>query len=127
MNKTAKIVFSSLLVLLFSFFSVGVPVVQYLCPMMSAENPSCDMSPASNPGQLTISTETPSCCAKKLGAERNTTPFLKVDKVQTFSFDVISSTPVIEPVLQPTSIGSINPSLYHPSSPLFLLNSVFLI
>jgi hypothetical protein len=127
MDKTAKIVFSSLLILLFSFFSVGVPVVQYLCPMMSAENPICDMSSASSPGQLTISTETPACCAKKLGAERNTTPFLKVEKAQTISFDVISLTPVIEPVLQPVSMGSIIPSLHQSAAPLFLLNSVFLI
>jgi hypothetical protein len=127
MNKTAKIVFSSILILLFSFFSVGVPVVQYLCPMMSAENPTCDMSPVSKPGQLTISTETPSCCAKKLGAERNTTPFLKVEKAQTFSFDVISATPATELVSQTLSISSTIPSIHYSSSPLFLLNSSFLI
>lgn len=128
MNKTTRIVFSSLLILVFSFFSVGVPVVQYLCPMMSGENPTCDMSPAANTGTLTISTETPACCAKNIGAERNTTPFLKVEKHQTVSLDILADvTGTVDPVSLQNSFYSITPTIHYSTPPLFVLHSAFLI
>ncbi|MBI3005709.1 MAG: hypothetical protein HYY49_09900 [Ignavibacteriales bacterium] len=128
MNKTTKIVFSSLLILVFSFFSVGVPVVQYLCPMMSSENLTCDMSPTANATGTTVSSLTPDCCAKQLGAERNTTPFLKVDKLQTDSPDALAVTfTLVDDVSSESFLNSTIPFFHKSTTPLFLIHSALLI
>ncbi|MBI4429023.1 MAG: hypothetical protein HY562_07875 [Ignavibacteriales bacterium] len=128
MSKTTKTVISTLLVVMFGFFSIGVPVVQYLCPTMSSENPTCDMSPTANATGTSISTQTPACCAKQLGAERNTTPFLKVEKLQSISFDFSTAQVVsVEPVLSTTSFNPGNPEPHSSSRSLFDLHAALLI
>lgn len=128
MNKTTKIVFSYVLVLVFGFFSVGVPVVQYLCPMMSIENPTCDMSPTASTAGMTFSSQTPDCCAKQLGADRNTTPFLKVEKLQTVSLDFSTAhVAIVEPVFSEPSVFSSTAVPPYSSSSLFDLHAALLI
>lgn len=118
-----------MLILVFSFFSVGIPVVQYLCPMMSAENPRCEMSPVSIPGLLTVSSITPDCCAKQVGAERNTTPYLKVEKLQKLNADLALTTTTVVGSCESASRNRNTPLFCYStfSPPLFVLHSAFLI
>ncbi|MBI3787522.1 MAG: hypothetical protein HY276_04610 [Ignavibacteriales bacterium] len=131
-HKLSKITISIALIAVFGLFNVGVPIVKYLCPMMSMENPTCDLSTSTSDAALAFSAQTPSCCAKYIVAERNTTPFLSIEKY---------SVPQLE-VLMPATVASIStiefqsslifttdfsPPLSHSGEPLFLLNSSFLI
>lgn len=60
-------------------FNAGVPVTMYLCPMMSDENPTCDMSVPSFGDIPSITKQASACCAKIIIAERNSTPYLKLE------------------------------------------------
>ena len=60
-------------------FNAGVPITKYLCPMMSAENPTCEMSVPSFGDIASITRQVPACCTKYIIAERNSTPYLKVE------------------------------------------------
>jgi hypothetical protein len=68
------------MILAFTTFNVGIPIVTYLCPMMSVENPHCEMSPPATHGALSFTSEIPDCCTSHIIAERNTTPYLSVEQ-----------------------------------------------
>ena len=78
-SKT-NILISSLMILVFTTFNVGIPIVTYLCPMMSMENPHCEMIPPATHGVLSFTSEMPYCCTSHIVAERNTTPYLSVEQ-----------------------------------------------
>ena len=77
-----NIVASLLLLAAFSTFNVGIPLVTYLCPMMSMENPCCEMGPQTNNEVLSFTSEVPDCCTSHVIAERNTTPYLSVEQLR---------------------------------------------
>lgn len=131
-HKLPKITVSIALIAVFALFNVGVPIVKYLCPMMSMENPTCDMSTSPYDGAIAYSTPTPNCCAKYIIAERNTTPYVSIQKynapvVEALALAVIAAPAISD--LQSSSILAANLSPPHArsSEPLFLLNSSFLI
>jgi hypothetical protein len=80
--KSSKInlFISSLVILVFTTFNVGVPVITYLCPMMSMDNPHCDMMPPATHGALSFTSEIPDCCTSRIIVEGNTTPYLSVEQ-----------------------------------------------
>ncbi|MBI3587510.1 MAG: hypothetical protein HY088_10305 [Ignavibacteriales bacterium] len=74
----------------------------------------------------------PNCCAKYIIAERNTTPYLSIEKYNTpsleaLTFAVVTTSPASE--LQSSFIfaANLSPPHAYSSEPLFLLNSSFLI
>jgi hypothetical protein len=79
-SSKTNIVISSLMILVFTAFNVGTPIVTYLCPMMSMENPHCEMMPPATHGVLSFTSEMPDCCTSHIVAERNTTPYLSVEQ-----------------------------------------------
>jgi hypothetical protein len=70
---------ATILVLGVALYSVGVPVTVYMCPMMSADSPSCEMSVPSFGNIPSIANEAPACCAKYIVAEGHSTPYLKFE------------------------------------------------
>ena len=128
MNQRLRIFSSVVLLAAFSVFNVGMPVVQYLCPMMSSENPTCAMMPSDGGQQSTITNVIPSCCSKYIVAERNTTPFLKIQDavshadgvVLTFSFVSVDATTSGQHFISPIDAAASPP-------PLFILHSSLLI
>jgi hypothetical protein len=74
--KIFNILISSLMILAFTMFNVGIPVVTSLCPMMSMEYFSCKMMPPAIYGALSFTSEIPECCTSHIITERNTTPYL---------------------------------------------------
>lgn len=134
MNHRIRIFFSVLLIAVFSLFNVGLPVVQYLCPMMSAENPTCAMMPSDASGiplyaGTAITNVIPSCCSKYIIAERNTTPFLKIQDAVSHADGVVFISSFVPADLATTdqSFGSPNSGSVSPPSPLFILHSSLLI
>jgi len=133
MNQRLRIFSSVVLLAAFSVFNVGMPVVQYLCPMMSSENPTCAMM-LSDGGLLpayagtAITNVIPSCCSKYIVAERNTTPFLKIQDavshadgvVLTSSFVSVDATTSGQHFISPIDAAASPP-------PLFILHSSLLI
>jgi hypothetical protein len=79
-SSKTNILICSLIILVFTTFNVGIPIVTYLCPMMSMDNPYCEMMPPVTQGALFFSSEIPDCCTSHVVAERNTTPYLSVEK-----------------------------------------------
>lgn len=120
---------SSALLAAFLLFNAGMPVYLYLCPMMSDENPVCDMSPAQADG-LSLTSITPDCCARVLVAERITTPFVKSDIKQPDVERIQAEAPQAS---LPTFVGipvvHADPTVPRsdPSAPLFLLHRSLLI
>jgi len=78
--KMLNILISSLMILVFTTFNVGIPIVTYLCPMMSVDNPYCEMMPPADNGVLSFTSDIPDCCTSHIIAERNTTPYLSVEQ-----------------------------------------------
>jgi hypothetical protein len=68
------------MILVFTTFNAGIPVVISLCPMMSVENPHCEMIPQATQGALSFTSEIPDCCTSHVVAERNTTPYLSIEQ-----------------------------------------------
>lgn len=131
MTRFLKIATSGILLLTFTLFNVGVPVVVYLCPLMSTESPVCDLSPAKGTDRPSITNQVPDCCAKIIVAERKTTPFEKVRS----EFRINPQAVALEPVAASNKILS-SALIFAPisdtgppgtSQPLFLLNSSLLI
>jgi hypothetical protein len=79
-HRILNILVSSGLILLFTTFNVGIPIVTYLCPMMTVEHPNCEMTPPANNGTLFFTSEIPDCCTSHIIAERNTAPYLSVEQ-----------------------------------------------
>jgi len=79
-SSKINILISSLMILVFTTFNVGIPIVTYLCPMMSVEHPYCEMMPPATHGVLSFTSEIPDCCTGHIIAERNTTPYLSAEQ-----------------------------------------------
>lgn len=131
MPRIIQIGSSFLLLAAFLTFNVGVPVAYYLCPMMTADNPMCDMSVSTSDTGHGITSQTPSCCTKVLGPERNTAPFLKGNHSSDIEHSLVqvlildTTAPELSASLATLSCDS---SPGKPSSePLFILNSSLLI
>jgi hypothetical protein len=119
------------LILMFGTFSIGVPIVKYLCPFMSSKNPVCPMM-AEHCSSPAFTHETSSCCASYIIAERNTTPYLSVEKSKLLSTDgAIRFISIDFIALQSYSSNHIIPASTSPPpgeiTPLFVLNSTLLI
>jgi hypothetical protein len=71
---------SSLMILVFTTFNAGIPVVISLCPMMDKDTFHCEMMPPATHGALSFTSEIPDCCTSHIVAERNTTPYLSVEQ-----------------------------------------------
>jgi len=111
-------------------FNAGVPVTVYLCPMMSAENPTCEMSVPSFGDIPSITKQIPACCTKRIIAERNATPYLKLeDKTDApLSFTALPAeapAEVREGWSTPPVVNDTGPPLA--PTPLYILNSALLI
>jgi hypothetical protein len=68
------------MILVFTVFNAGIPVVISLCPMMSMENSDCEMNHPAAKNVLSFTSEIPDCCTSHTVAERNTIPYLSVEK-----------------------------------------------
>lgn len=127
-SSTTKIVVNGAILLAFGLFNIGLPVVMYLCPMMSGENPVCEMSDSPSAGVPSIARQASDCCGKYLVAERNTAPFVKNHQVDQEKIAVLAS---IKEDLRENFFDvqhSTFVELHHLNSlPLFLLNSTLLI
>lgn len=128
LRKASKTVGAVTLIVAFGLFNIGLPVVMYLCPMMSGENPVCEMSDSPSAGVPSIARQASDCCGKYLVAERNTAPFVKSHQVDQEKIAVSAS--LTEELRQnffsvqhSTSVDSPHPH----TLPLFLLNSTLLI
>jgi hypothetical protein len=129
MKQYFTITISALLIAVFMLFNVGLPIVNYLCPMMSAENPTCAMMPSPGGQNAAITNIVPSCCAKYIVAERNTTPFLKIQEASAH-LDAIALVPVaISPETLPAArlLLSVREESPPSPTPLFILHSSLLI
>ena len=126
MRKISKIVGSSALILAFGLFNVGLPVVLYLCPMMSQSG--CPMSHDSGNRGLSLVNQSPSCCGKVVVAERNTNPFVKIQQVEHQKASVVV---IVHSDIQRTPFCITDQPFANASPPgdppLFLLNATFLI
>ncbi|HWP81184.1 MAG TPA: hypothetical protein VNN76_00850 [Bacteroidota bacterium] len=114
-----------------TLFSVGLPIVTYLCPMMSAEQPTCEMSAPPSSG-IAVSSQTPDCCGKIIIAERNTTPYLKSDRshgdserILTLIVDIVADYSFLSGFFASTT--SLQVTALPPSEPLFLLHASLLL
>ena len=130
MQSKLKIVTGLMLIIALSLFSVGLPIVTYLCPMMRTEQATCEMSVPPSSG-MAVSSQTPDCCGKVIIAERNTTPYLKSDRshfdserVLTLIADDVDYGFSTTLLASPFSVQLLAPS---PAEPLFLLNSTLLL
>lgn len=132
MIKFSRILIASLLILVFGVFTVGLPVVRYLCPLMNEDLLSCPYSPQSKSLGATITNETPSCCASYIVAERNTTLYTSVEKYVHQQLQVQDLTAPVGIVSDHFSIPVIVPfgtttSPPPDREPLYVLNSSLLI
>ncbi len=122
-----------LLLGVFACFTVGIPVVRYMCPLMSDEQPVCPMSTHQEGPGASLTTPTPDCCGQVIVAERNTTPYVNGSWSLTSLIDhpallhaVLTPDAIVPtlftstPVAPPARSGSSDP-------PLFLLHSSLLI
>ena len=130
MKSRTNIVVAYTLAGLFTVFNVGLPIVIFVCPMMSSGH-VCECNKARGDG-LTVSYPMGECCSHSVVAERNTTPFLSSAKYQVPTSDVVLA-------LSAMVVPSSNPvHLVHPdntfntgpppaAAPIYLLSSSFLI
>lgn len=111
-------------------FHAGVPVTVYLCPMMSSDSPTCEMSVPSFGNTPSITKQTPSCCSKYIIAESNSIPYLKSEN--TPGVDLAVAICLIDQNPDPRD-GWSAPVLLQDagpprsSPPLYILSSSFLI
>jgi hypothetical protein len=97
--------------------------------MMSAENPTCAMMPSPGSHNAAITNIIPSCCAKYIVAERNTTPFLKIQEasahLDAIALDPVSVSP--DPIPAVRLLLSVREESPPSPAPLFILHSSLLI
>ena len=79
-SKVFNISISLLMVVVFTTFNVGIPIVTYLCPMMSDEDSHCDMMQETTSSTVSFTSEIPDCCTSHIVAERNIVPYLSVEQ-----------------------------------------------
>ena len=133
-NKT-NILISSFMVLVFTVFNAGIPVMVSLCPMMSMENSDCEMNHPAAKDVLSFTSEIPDCCTSHIVAERNTIPYLSVEKFKVsrpLPLDQVAL-PANDTYLAHGQSSLTESSFVSPSPPfsetvsLSILNSTFLI
>ncbi len=132
MRKISNILVVTVLLSVFSVFSIGLPIVHYLCPMMNQDMPTCPYTPQSKDLGVSFTNETPSCCGSYIVAERNTTPYTSVERYsQTLPTVFVCALPVVANDVQScfAEIVPFRTSASPPlrSEPLFILNSSILI
>jgi hypothetical protein len=79
-SSSTNILISTLMILVFTTFNAGIPVVISLCPMMDDDTNHCEMMPPATHGTLSFTSEIPDCCTSHIVAERNTIPYLSVEQ-----------------------------------------------
>ena len=87
MRTRSNIVVAYALAGLFTLFNVGLPIVLFVCPMMS-NGQVCDCNNTPSDG-LAISYEGSNCCSHTVVAERNTIPFLGASKYHSPTAEII--------------------------------------
>jgi hypothetical protein len=132
MEKFSHIVITSFLIAVFGVFTVGLPIVRYLCPMMNDDVMTCPYSPQSKNLDAAITSETPSCCVSYIVAERNTTPYTSVEKSTPLQLQALALAASIDYVAENCLSSLIVPFCTTSSpppggEPLYVLNSSFLI
>jgi len=132
MRKYTKSILAALLLATFGVFTVGIPVVHYLCPMMNEDTMACPHSSQSKDLGVTFTYETPSCCASFIIAERNTTPYTSVEKFVPHQPHIDCYALAGLTIADNTSATIVTPEEFNTSpplstEPLYILNSSFLI
>ncbi len=131
MASRLNIVTSVALILSMSVFSIGVPVVLYLCPMMDTGSMCCEIPAGSDDGTHTLTRQPHSCCNLVVGAERNTTPYRIAQSSHGHEFKVVA---ILDSETSTSQLGigidhfpadDVEQNLIKP--PLYVLNSSFLI
>ena len=130
MKDRANIFVAYTLAGLFTLFNVGLPIVLFVCPMMS-NGQVCECNKTQSDG-LAISYPMGDCCSHTVVAERNTTPFLSAAKYQAPGSEVVLVlTSLALPPLNTTRPAqfdnSSNTGPPSPATPLYLLSSSLLI
>ena len=118
------------LLVVFFFFSVGIPIVQSLCPMMEATNEPCPMHEQGCVNQIAIGGQFGDCCATKIVAERSTTPFVKFEENKSVSLEPLFAIFQSESQFAshaPVRFAELVPRYESSSPPLFVLHSSLLI
>jgi hypothetical protein len=123
------------LVVVFSAFNIGMPMVIHLCPMMQGsmmqESAVCCPVSRAPIGTTQLSNQVGDCCDSYIVAERNTVPFLKVLRIDATSIDTHVATPCIDPQSSDAprlrTFANISSVFHTHAPPLFLLHSSLLI
>jgi hypothetical protein len=134
-SSKTNILISSLMILVFTTFNVGIPVVISLCPMMNDDANHCEMMPPATHDVLSFTSEIPDCCTNHIIAERNTTPYLSVEQFKVshlLPLDqvalVANDTYLAHGQSLLTEVSCISPSPpFSENVSLFILNSTLLI
>lgn len=131
MNRRITSLVSIGLTTAFLTFSVGVPVVKYLCPMMQTSDEGCEMSRHSDGSTSSVEAAVPPCCAPTILAERSTTPYLAAHHTFELKSGTISGAVLAPSYLtfahEPVAAIAGSPPLSSSNPPLFILNSTYLI
>ncbi|HXX64713.1 MAG TPA: hypothetical protein VEO56_13030 [Bacteroidota bacterium] len=116
-GKISKRLSSGLLALVFFAFNVGVPVIVDSCPMpksaRSACCPFCQASGVHGTGSVVRSIP---CCTSTIAAEKNSTEFLQVQKLDPLA-KIVSLTPVLPASIQRLTAGESSMYLLSEPSP----------
>jgi hypothetical protein len=115
---------------LFTVFNVGLPIVLFVCPMMSGGQ-VCDCSKVPNNG-VAISYTIGECCTHTVVAERNTIPFLSAANYHApFSEVVLVLSSIVLPSINPAHPAQLdlssNTGPPFATAPIYLLSSSLLI
>lgn len=130
MDKKPNISFTTLLLLTFPIYLVGLPVVFSLCPMMMEKGVPCCST--AETGVPSLTSQTGDCCASYILAERNTTPFVTFAKYVPTDLVAIAFVPDLDRTISSLSQdsmigGSHSPPSSAGSNPLFILHAALLI
>jgi len=131
MKKQTHKITAYLLAGFFTVFNVGLPIVLFVCPMMSNGTGVCECAEIHHDG-LAISYPGGSCCNHSILAERNTTPFLSASKYQVPASEIVL---MLSEATAPTSTYQIPPQILSysdsgppvSSTPLYILSATLLI
>ncbi len=121
----------ALLVSVFVCFNIGIPMVKYLCPLMSDDQPVCPMSMHRTSDGPVILPPSADCCGQYVIAERNTTPYVSQQTHQMVALDAVQM--LVPPATTPVASGLAHSFVVISSvsttadPPLFLLHSSLLI
>jgi hypothetical protein len=127
-RKAIRVFGSITLIVAFGVFNIGLPAALYLCPMMNDNPAACPMRSDVPTAELSITNVVSPCCSKVILAERNTTPFLKVQSIEQDKIVPLAtlSPDTFEHIVFALPFAS-SDDLQLNSPPVFLLNSSFLI